>query len=133
MKHDFKREAFSQYGKVFRSKEGSITVEMVSSKEKNTDDLNDAIIKVTGPEAEQENIDGKVIYYRAEPAGTGFNLMYQEGEKWSNRFGSRASWWNYTSFDFYMDNKNVCLYYDEELTKKLNAQHLLTEYEKQNK
>ncbi len=80
------------YGKFLSDSRGLIEIEMATLETKNTYDLHDVLIKVTGLPAFQHGIDGKVLKYAAVPAGSGFNLQYKKRRhRAQSDFSSRQS------------------------------------------
>jgi hypothetical protein len=122
----------SQYGKSFKETNGDLTVEIAPVATKNEDGLQDALIKISGPAAEQDGIDGKVMYYVAVPAGTGFNYVYMKGSSEAVRMTTRDSWESWKNFEIYVDGKTFRIYVDDKLSKEVMTQHLLTAYKQNN-
>lgn len=124
----------SNYGKVFVSRDGQTTLEIVPFKVKNAKGLQDALIRVRGPIAESEGIDGKIIRHQAIHAGTGMNFQYYSNErkKWLNRMGSRDSWWGSKFYElWYGGTGSVKIWLDENASKELNTKHFWSEFKKQ--
>lgn len=120
--------AVNPYGKVY-SGEGT-TVEMAILKEKNADGLNDVLLKITGADAYDEGIDGKVLRYTAVHAGTGVNFNYSQGGKPYTRMVSRSAWGSWTFFEVYLKDKTIHVALDEAASKESRPLHLVTEYQK---
>jgi hypothetical protein len=123
-------KALSKYGTAFRDEAGTTTVEIATLTKKNKDGLYDALVKITGPGAEKEGIDGKVEFLKAVHAGTGYNLQYEKDGEARNRLSSRTQWGSWENVEIYLDSKTIKLYVDQSATKEVRPLHLLTEYQK---
>jgi hypothetical protein len=121
------------YGKYFTSSEKDITVEMVLIDGKNEDGLQDALLKITGAEAHNEGIDGKVLRYKAVPAGTGTNFNYQKNGKEATRMLSRDSWGSWKNFELFVNGKSFKVYGDSAKSKEVKPSQLASEFKSQQK
>ena len=121
------------YGKAFVGE--GVEIEMALFSKKNKAGLQDVLLKITGGPAHDEGIDGKVIKYTTEPAGTGvnFNFPGNAKEKGYTRMISRASWGDWSFFEVYIGDKTYSVYLDEAKSKDVRPLHLLTAYNKDNK
>lgn len=116
------------HGMYFTDSEKQITVEMALVDGKNEDDLQDALLKITGAEAHNEGIDGKVMMYKAVPAGTGTNFVYSKGRKEATRMLSRDSWGSWKNFEVFVNGKKFKVYMDPAKSKEVKSAHLATEF-----
>ncbi|MDH5178980.1 MAG: hypothetical protein OEZ39_02725 [Gammaproteobacteria bacterium] len=126
-------EALSKYGKVYENRQAQLTVELVPYQEKNKAGLQDVLIRISGPDAEADGIDGKIIRYRPVHAGTGVNFQYHDTKdnKWYNRMGSRAGWWGADFYEVWLGNKTIKVWLNGNASSLLNTKHFLTAYNKQ--
>ena len=124
---DFK---VNPYGKIFTDREGDITIEMALREDKNSEGLNDVLLKITGAAAHSEGIDGKTMYYGAVAAGTGSNFTYMKDGQEKVRMITRDSWGSWKNFEVYVDGKTFHVYGDEKKSKEVRPLHLLTAYKK---
>lgn len=118
----------SPYGKVFRSHDGDLKVEMAVLDAKNDRGLNDVLLKFTGQPAHEEGIDGKTMLYKAVKGGTGVDFQYKKNNETLNRMASRESGWgNWTNFEAYFGTKTHTLYLDPKESKELKPEKLAKE------
>lgn len=106
-----------------------VSVEIATFAEKNKDGLYDVLMKITGGPAFEAGIDGKVIKYTAEPAGTGYNLKF--GDR--NRISVRSPWGAWTQVELYLNGKTHYLAKDSVQSSNVRPLHLLTEFKESNK
>jgi hypothetical protein len=121
------------YGKYFTSSEKDISVEMALIEGKNEDGLQDALLKITGAEAHNEGIDGKVLRYKAVPAGTGTNFNFQKNGKEATRMLSRDSWGSWKNFELNVNGKNFKVSSDSAKSKEVKPSQLANEFKSQQK
>lgn len=115
------------YGKAFTG--DGVTVEMAMFAQKNADGLYDVLLKMTGPEAFNEGLDGKVIKYVARPGGTGVDFVTQVDGRDYVRMLSRQSWGSWTFFEVYLGNKSLKVYQDEKASKAVKPAELLAAFQ----
>lgn len=113
------------YGQHFSG--GGLDVEMAFVKDKNDKGLYDALIKITGSEAHNAEIDGLVILHKAVPGGTGIDFKTPDGK---NRMGTRKAWGTWDFFEVYFGGKAVKVYLDEKKSKEIKVSDLLKNLKK---
>lgn len=118
----------SEHGQVFKSVDGGLTVELAVCQGKNDDGLQDALIRITGAPAEEEGINKKVIFHKAEHAGTGYDFIANKDGKDFHRMMTRESWGSWKNFDLYVDQKSYKIYPDLKETKKFKTSQLAADY-----
>lgn len=111
----------SKYGKVLKSAQGGLTVEMATYKQKNKHGLNDVLVRITGQPADLAGIDGQIARLEAVPGGTGFDLKYKKAGKSYNRISSRTRWGSWEMLEMYIGNQTYKLYVDDKASASLDA------------
>lgn len=114
------------YGKIYIGE--GVTIEMAMLAQKNAAGVNDVIMRITGAEAFNEGIDGKVIRYaarRAGAGGTGMDIVTQlKGNDYVRMTLRNSSW------EVYLNNKSLRIWVDEEKSKRLDTKKLVAELAK---
>lgn len=113
------------YGKFFTDADHDLEVEMAIIEGKNADGLQDVLLKITGAAAYTEGIDGKVLRYRAVPAGTGTNFVYVENGKPLTRLTAREG-----TYEIIVADQTFKVFADGNKAKEVRPLHLLTAYKK---
>jgi hypothetical protein len=112
------------YGMFFEG--DGVSVEMATFTAKNTDDLHDVILKITGHAAAQAGIDGKAIKYSAVPAGTGTNFTFEKDGETRTRMVTRQSWGSWSFFEVFLNGETFKVYKNNDKSKEVAPLHLLT-------
>lgn len=116
------------YGKYFADHDHAITIEMAIFEGKNENGLSDVLLRISGAEAHNEGIDGKVIRYKAEPAGTGVNFQYEYNGQPTTRMLSRDSLGGWNMFEAFVGEKKFKVYLDAKKASNVKPLHMLTAY-----
>ena len=118
--------AMNPYGKLFTG--DGVTVEMAMFADKNSDGLNDVLLKMTGADVFNAGLDGKVIRYVARPGGTGVDFVTQVDGQDYVRMLSRQSWGSWTFFEVYLGGKPAHVELDEKRSAEVKPAALLAEF-----
>lgn len=110
------------HGKVFT--DSQIVVEMAIFASTKSNGLHDVLLKISGGGAYEEQIDGKVLMYQSEHAGTGLN--FTKGTK--VRMASRLAWGAWEFFEVYLSGKTYKVGLDKNKSKGSNPAALLKEW-----
>ncbi len=111
------------YGKLYEG--DGITIEMAMLAQKNAAGVNDVIMRISGAEAFNDGINGKVIQYTARPAGaggTGMDIVTQMNGADYVRMTLRNSSW-----EVYLNSKSLRVSIDEEKSKHVDTKKLVAE------
>ncbi|MBL7544793.1 MAG: hypothetical protein JNL11_13330 [Bdellovibrionaceae bacterium] len=127
-KSESSKQKINPYGKYFKGE--GLEVEMAVFTEKNSHNLHDAIIKISGELAVAEGIDGKCLKYKAVPAGTGVDFKYQVKKDHRSRMGTRQSWGNWSFFEVYLQGKTIKVSFDETKSKEVKPLDLWAQSQK---
>ncbi len=111
------QQNLNPYGKYFKGE--GLEVEMAVFNEKNSHNLQDAIIKISGELAAAEGIDGKCFKYKAVPAGTGVDFKYPLKKELRTRMGTRQGWGSWTFFEVYLQGKTIKVFFDDKKSKEV--------------
>ncbi len=111
------------YGKVYEG--DGITIEMAMLAQKNEAGANDVILRITGAEAFNDGINGKVMKYTARPAGaggTGMDIVTQMNGADYVRMTLRNSSW-----EVYLNSKSLRVSVDDQKSKQLDTKKLVAD------
>lgn len=102
-----------------------IEVEVAHLASKNADGLNDVLLKITGRQAFNAGIDGKVLLYQAVHGGTGIDYKNKGKTRLIVRNPYGDSW---SLMQVFLNGKTILVYENSNKSKEVRPLHLHTEY-----
>ncbi len=109
------------FGKLYEGE--GVTVEMAMLAQKNDDGLNDVLLRISGAEAFNEGINGKVIKYVARPASRdGVDFVTQVNGADYVRMLSRDR-----SFEVYLGHKSYPVWLNETKSKDVDTKKIVAD------
>jgi len=102
-----------------------VEVEVAHLASKNQDGLNDVLLKITGRQAFNAGIDGKVMLYQAVPGGTGIDYKNKGKTRLLVRNPYGDSW---GLMEIFLNGKTILVYENNNKSKEVRPLHLYTEY-----
>ncbi len=103
-----------------------VEVEVAQLVTKNQDGLNDVLLKITGRQAFNAGIDGKVMLYQAVPGGTGVDYKNNGKTRFLVRNPYGDSW---GLMEIFLNGKTILVYENNNKSKEVRPLHLYTEYQ----
>lgn len=102
-----------------------VEVELAQLSRKNQDGLYDVLLKISGRQAYNAGIDGKVILYQAVHGGTGIDYKTKGKTRLIVRNPYGDSW---GLMEVFLNGKTILVYENSNKSKEVRPLHLYTEY-----